>query len=104
MNYVIVNYGLNQIYTVYEQSFLQTVKSVFSKTDFVKLDGDVKIKFNNSNTNISIEAQFYIYENKHEFSDIINNLINSLRESIKLLIGIDAENISLFYKGKINKK
>ncbi|UWD33994.1 MMB_0454 family protein [Mesomycoplasma molare] len=105
MNYVIVNYGLNQVYTVYKQAFIQTIKAVFSKNPNVKLENNIEIKFNSTNTNISMILSFFTIENKKDFTTIFNNLINSLKETINLLIGTEPENISLLYKGKIaNKK
>ncbi|MBN3534602.1 MMB_0454 family protein [Mycoplasma procyoni] len=103
MEYVIVNYGLNQVYSIHKNAFAQTIKAVFVKNRDVKLDGDIEVVINNTNTNVSVDLAFYVFETNQDFSDVVNNLLNSLKEAIKFLIGVEAENMTLQYKGKIKK-
>ncbi|WP_033161337.1 MMB_0454 family protein [[Mycoplasma] collis] len=104
MNYIIVNYGLNESYLVHKQAFLQSVKLVFEKNKDVSLDSEINITFNNENSNIMIEAAYSILNSKQKFSEITDILLNSIKEVIKFLIGVEPDNICLQYNGvKKNK-
>ncbi|WGI36882.1 MMB_0454 family protein [Mesomycoplasma lagogenitalium] len=104
MDYVIVNYGLNQIYTVHKKTFEQTVEAIFSKSTNFKLGKNLKIIVNSTNTNVSIEFDFYSYQSQNEFSQRLTNLIEKIKDAVKLLIRVDVENISMNYLGKLNRK
>ncbi|VEU59088.1 MMB_0454 family protein [Mesomycoplasma neurolyticum] len=99
LDYVFVNYGLNGSYLVHKEAFIQAINIVFKKNKKILLDSEIEILFNNENSNVIINASYLILSESENFSQITNFLLNSIKEVVKFLIGVEPDNICLRYNG-----
>ncbi len=97
MQFVTVNFALNQKYHVEKSAFLQVVKKAIMKLAGVKfISSDVVIDSAGEQLKIFIEAAF---DGTKPVNEMINLVTSSVERSIQDLIDTKPKNIQIVIKG-----
>ncbi len=96
MNYITVNYSLNQTYSVHKDAFTQTIKKEIKKHKNIKVIEGPSVSISGIGQNLNISAKIDIKGSNDEVKEITNftssiencvfDLINSKPSNIKIEI------------------
>lgn len=94
MNYILVHFSLNQVYSIEKSA----IEQVVAKT-FAKLNGNTKIKsveitFGNSPSDLIVDVKIDLNA-KADIKNTIEKQVSSIEEQIINLTGMRPKNISM---------
>lgn len=101
MNFVVVNYSLNQEYLVYKKAFSSQVKKVLNKLDSFTIK-HLDVNINLKSTNLTLKLYINTKAN-FKYATTVNKILSKTREAIKLLINTEPENIYLIFNKEMRK-
>lgn len=98
MNYLTVNYGLNQSYSVNTTALEELINYCIKDIKGLKVDGKIKLTFTKDQQNVAISFNFKIKQNKN-IAEIVNNFANDLEKKFILLLGLKPTNLQMNFVG-----
>ncbi|WP_029906011.1 MMB_0454 family protein [Mycoplasmopsis opalescens] len=98
LNVVTVNCGLNQSFSVCENTIIDLVSQTIVDIKNVKLDRQPKVIINESASNIELTIDLKI-KNKANIKDIFNTVFEELNNRFSSLLDIKPQNIKLCFCG-----
>ncbi|UUM19161.1 MMB_0454 family protein [Mycoplasma sp. 1018B] len=98
MNYVTVNYSINQSYSIGEKTFIEIVNKSIENINYIKLISEPRIIFNKNKDNVGFVIDIKTKKDKN-INDIINSFIEELEKKIISLLGIKPESIKICFLG-----
>ncbi|MEA4115627.1 hypothetical protein VBM87_02430 [Mycoplasma sp. 744] len=98
MNYVTVNYSINQSYSIGEKTFIEIVNKSIENINYIKLISEPRIIFNKNKDNVGFVIDIKTKKGKN-INDIINSFIEELEKKIISLLGIKPESIKICFLG-----
>ncbi|WP_029512712.1 MMB_0454 family protein [Mycoplasmopsis iners] len=98
MNYVTVNYSVNQSYSITEDAFVQLVHNCISDVPYIKLANEPRIIFTKSHDNVGFVIDVKIKKDKN-FHTVINNFAKELENRFVALLDIKPESLKICFTG-----
>ncbi|WP_416737946.1 MMB_0454 family protein [Mycoplasmopsis meleagridis] len=98
MNYVTVNYSVNQSYSISKHTFVQLVNNCINDTSFIKLSSEPKIVLIKKKNNVGFIINIEIKKGKN-ISTVINNFINELEMRFLSLLDLKPASIKICFNG-----
>ncbi|MGY6172473.1 MMB_0454 family protein [Candidatus Mycoplasma pogonae] len=99
MEYVIVNYNLNNTYNIHRDVFTKVINNALEKHSEIILLKPVEIILVEKRTNIKIYVDFAIKKN-YTLAAVAETIKAIIQQEVKNIIGIDPKNIQLNYQGR----
>ncbi len=99
MEYVTINYSLNQTYNVHANIFANIIRKIEKDEDRIEIVEEPKIIISSSGQDV----EFYInikIKNKTNISEVLKSFTKKLEEQVKNAINSKPKNIQLILKGR----
>lgn len=98
MNYININYNLNQKYIVHENAFQSIVQFAIKEIPHIRLFDEPRISFDQKTKNISIFIEIKV-KNNEKIEPIFKHLVSKINTEVKNLTDIKPQNIQIRFLG-----